>query len=154
MFIFLINSVNLSLSHNNTLFFSANSIALLVNVLFVSTTATWQLFIDLLPIFGAGFILIPWSISLFISKEITYGFWILALYLIVTIIKQLLEPKLISNGIGIHPIFTIIAMYTGFKYLGVMGMFVGPIILIILKNIFANFLDNGIVKSLLDFYKK
>ncbi|HCC04445.1 MAG TPA: hypothetical protein DEP51_06330 [Clostridiales bacterium] len=45
-------------------------------------------------------------------------------------------------------------MYTGFKFLGVMGMFVGPIILIILKNIFANLLDNGIVKSLLDFYKK
>ena len=45
-------------------------------------------------------------------------------------------------------------MYTGFKFLGVIGMFVGPIILIILKNIFSNFLDNGIVKSMVDFYKK
>ncbi len=113
-------------------------------------TALFIGFIDLLPIFGAGFILIPWSFSLFISKEITYGFWILALYLIVTIIKQLLEPKLISNGIGIHPIFTLISMYTGFKFLGLTGLIIGPIILIILKTIFSDVLDKGVLNSLSD----
>ncbi len=39
-------------------------------------------------------------------------------------------------------------MYTGFKFLGVIGMFIGPIGLIIIKNIFANFFDGGIVKTI------
>ena len=113
-------------------------------------TALFIGFIDLLPIFGAGFILIPWSISFFISKEFTFGFWILALYLIVTIMKQLLEPKLISKGLGIHPFFTLVSMYTGFRFLGLTGLIIGPITLIILKHIFSDILDKGVVNTLTD----
>lgn len=51
---------------------------------------------------------------------------------------------------GIHPIFTLIAMYTGFKFMGVMGLLLGPIILIILKNIFGTLIDKGVVKTILD----
>ena len=64
--------------------------------------------------------------------------------------RQILEPKIVGTKIGIHPIFTLIAMYTGFRIIGVLGMYVGPIILIILKNIFETTIDNGIVKSILD----
>ena len=53
-----------------------------------------------------------------------------------------------SNKIGIHPIITLISMYTGFKFLGVIGLLIGPIILIILKNIFSPFLDEGLLKSI------
>ena len=41
-------------------------------------------------------------------------------------------------------------MYTGYKFIGVIGMLIGPILLIILKNIFENILDKGIIKSLVD----
>ena len=41
-------------------------------------------------------------------------------------------------------------MYTGFKLIGVIGMFVGPIILIILKNIFSNIIDGGVIKTIFD----
>ena len=51
---------------------------------------------------------------------------------------------------GIHPIFTIIAMYTGFRLIGVIGMFVGPILLIILKNIFSDYIDGGIVRGIFE----
>ena len=67
-----------------------------------------------------------------------------------SIIRQFLEPRLVSKHIGTHPIFTLIAMYTGFKFIGVLGMLVGPIILIIIKNVFATLIDEGVVKSLLD----
>lgn len=40
-------------------------------------------------------------------------------------------------------------MYTGFKIMGVLGMFVGPILLIILKNVFKNFIDGGVIKTIL-----
>ena len=62
-----------------------------------------------------------------------------------SIVRQFLEPKIVSGKIGIHPIFTFIAMYTGFKVIGVMGMLVGPIVLIILKSVFASVLEEGIL---------
>lgn len=111
-------------------------------------------FVDALPILGTGTIMIPWGVFSSLNGDLKLGILIIVLWIIISLVRQFLEPKIVSGNIGIHPIFTIIAMYTGFKFLGVIGMFVGPIILIILKNIFSNFLDNGIVKSLLDFYKK
>jgi sporulation integral membrane protein ytvI len=61
-----------------------------------------------------------------------------------------LEPRVVGNNIGIHPVFTLIAMYTGFKFSGIIGLFIGPIVLIILQNVFETMIDNGIVKSILD----
>ena len=64
-----------------------------------------------------------------------------------SVVRQVLEPKIVSGKIGIHPIFTLIAMYTGFKIIGVIGMLVGPIVLIVIKSIFSNILEQGITKS-------
>ena len=75
---------------------------------------------------------------------------IIILYVIIIVTRQLIEPRIISSHIGIHPIFTLVAMYTGCKIVGVLGMFVGPVILIILKNIFETMIDNGVIKTILD----
>ena len=107
-------------------------------------------FIDALPILGAGSIMIPWSLILFLNNNNSLAFSIIGLYIFIVVLKQLIEPKLVSNNIGIHPIFTLLAMYTSFKIIGIIGLLVGPIILIILKNIFSSFLEKGIVNSLLD----
>ena len=85
-------------------------------------------FVDALPIFGSGSVMVPWAIM--------------------SVVRQFIEPRIVGNHIGIHPIFTLIAMYTGFKVSGVIGLFIGPIALIILKNIFSNLLDKGVVKSI------
>ena len=66
------------------------------------------------------------------------------------VVHQLLEPRVVGNKIGIHPVFTLIAMYTGFKFSGIIGLFIGPIVLIILQNVFETMIDNGIVKTILD----
>lgn len=107
-------------------------------------------FVDALPILGSGTIMIPWAIVVACKGDINMGIAILILWLIMTVIRQIIEPKIVGRQIGIHPIFTIIAMYTGVKFCGLMGLFVGPIILIILKNIFGNNIDKGIVKSILN----
>ena len=70
--------------------------------------------------------------------------------LIIMAARQFIEPKLVSSKIGIHPILTLLAMYTGFRISGVIGLFIGPIVLIILKNIFGAMIDNGIVKTILE----
>lgn len=72
------------------------------------------------------------------------------LYVIILVVHQLLEPKIVSGNIGIHPIFTLLAMYTGFRISGVLGLFIGPIVLIIFQNVFETMIDNGIVKTILD----
>ena len=104
--------------------------------------------IDALPILGAGTIMVPWSIILFIEKDTSLGFLILGLFILILCVKQILEPKIVSNKIGVHPIFTLISMYTGFKVKGIIGIILGPIMLIVLKEIFENLLDQGLVNYL------
>ena len=94
--------------------------------------------------------MIPWSIILFLNSNNALAISVIGLYIFTLVLKQLLEPKLVSNNIGIHPIFTLISMYTGFKIMGILGLLIGPIILIIVKNIFAESLDKGIVNSITD----
>ncbi len=107
-------------------------------------------FVDALPILGSGTVMVPWAVISALDGDFTLGISIFVLWLIMSVVRQFLEPKIVSNKIGIHPIFTLIAMYTGFKVLGVFGMFVGPIILIIFKNIFATLIDQGIIKTIFD----
>ena len=100
--------------------------------------------------FGSGTVIIPWAIISFINHDITLGSSLLGLYIFTLLIKQFIEPKVVSNNIGIHPIYTLISMYTGFKFLGIIGLLAGPIVLIILKNIFSNVIDKGLINSVID----
>jgi sporulation integral membrane protein YtvI len=106
--------------------------------------------IDALPILGAGAILIPWSIFSFITGDIKLGFAIFILYVIVLAVRQLLEPKLISQKIGVHPLVTLVSMYSGFKLLGIIGFLIGPIVMIILKNVFSKELENGFFREIFE----
>ena len=105
-------------------------------------------FVDALPIFGSGTVMVPWAIISACNGDIRLGVSILVLWIIMSIVRQLVEPKIVGSHIGIHPIFTLIAMYTGYKISGVIGLFIGPIVLIILKNIYSNMLDKGMMKSI------
>ena len=92
--------------------------------------------------------MIPWAVISALNGDLKLGIAIILIYAIILIVRQLVEPRIVSNKIGIHPIFTLIAMYTGFKIIGILGLFVGPIVLIILKNIFSVSIENGIIKSI------
>ena len=107
-------------------------------------------FVDALPIFGTGTVILPWAVYSAFTGDIRLAIGLFVLWGIMSLIRQFIEPKIVSGQIGIHPIFTLIAMYTGFKFLGVIGMLLGPIILIILKNIYGTLIDKGVVKSLLE----
>lgn len=107
-------------------------------------------FVDALPILGSGTVMLPWAVICAADGNLQLAISILALWVIMSIVRQFLEPKLVSNKIGIHPIFTLMAMYTGFKFVGVWGMVLGPIILIVLKNIFGTLIDKGVIKAILE----
>lgn len=121
-----------------------------LNVTYPLMTAIGIAIVDALPIFGSGTVMVPWAIISACNGDITLGICILVLWIIMSIVRQIIEPKIVSGQIGIHPIFTLIAMYTGFKFIGFLGIFIGPIVLIILKEIYANRIDKGFVKSIFD----
>lgn len=91
--------------------------------------------VDALPILGTGTILIPWAIYSFLTGNVRMGLSLFILYCIVLIVRQLIEPKIVSEQIGIHPLLTLIAMYTGLNLLGFFGLIIGAITLLLLKNI-------------------
>lgn len=121
-----------------------------LNVKYPLLVALLIAFVDALPILGSGTIMVPWAIILALDGDITLGISITILWIIMCVVRQVIEPKVVSNRLGIHPIFTLIAMYTGFKLVGVIGMLVGPVILIIIKSIFSSLIEQGVIKMILD----
>ena len=94
--------------------------------------------------------MIPWGVGIAINGDIKLAVAIISLWILMSIVRQFVEPRIVSKQIGIHPIFTLISMYTGFKFMGITGLIIGPVILIVLNNIFSNLIDNGIIKTIFD----
>jgi sporulation integral membrane protein YtvI len=103
--------------------------------------------IDALPILGAGSVLIPWLIYEFLTGNAKLGSSLLIIYIIVLIVRQMIEPKILSYHIGIHPLLTLIAMYTGLKLFGILGLILGPITILLLKNILSGIFKNKSLKE-------
>lgn len=118
------------------------------NVAFPLLAALAIGFVDALPILGSGTVMVPWAVITAINGDIKLAIAILVLWAIMSVVRQFIEPRVVSKNIGIHPIFTLIAMYTGFKFIGVLGMLIGPIVLIILKNVFSTMIDKGVAKAI------
>lgn len=104
--------------------------------------------VDALPILGTGTILLPWAIYSAITGNIGMGIALLVIYLVITVVRQLIEPKVVSKNIGIHPFITLLCMYIGFKLIGLFGLVVGPVVLVILKNVFNVMFESGYFKPL------
>ena len=104
--------------------------------------------IDALPILGAGAVLLPWSLISFATGDIKLGLALLGIYFLVLSVRQMLEPKLISQNLGVHPLVTLISMYSGFKFFGVIGFLIGPVVMIILKNVFSRELEIGFFREI------
>lgn len=91
--------------------------------------------IDALPFFGSGFILWPWAVIQLLMGNTFLAVGYIIIYLIITLIRQILQPKILGTQIGLHPLITLISMYIGLKFIGVLGMIIGPIIAVMIKTI-------------------
>ncbi len=83
--------------------------------------------VDLLPILGVGSVLCPWACVSFLLGRTALGIGLLALWLLVTVVRQTVEPRLLGGRLGLHPLLTLFAMYAGLKLFGIMGMLLAPI---------------------------
>ena len=106
--------------------------------------------VDILPILGVGTVLNPWAIAMLIMGDYKFAIALFVTYLIIFCIRQFVEPKLVSNQFGIHPIITLMAMYAGFRFMGFGGLILGPIILMVLRCIFAPQIEKGLFKEIFD----
>lgn len=89
--------------------------------------------VDILPVLGTGTVIIPWAAYSLITGDIGFGIGLIAIYVVISIVRQIIEPKLVAGQLGLSPIVTIIALYLGLKVFGVLGMFVSPMLVIMVK---------------------
>ncbi len=81
-------------------------------------------FLDMLPIFGTGTVLIPWAIVKMFSGSYTIAVGMLILYLVTLVVHQLIQPKLVGDTVGMDTFATIFFMYVGYKLSGILGMII------------------------------
>lgn len=108
-----------------------------LKILGIPYAAVWGTLIgvfDILPVLGTGGILLPWGVILLVTGNIPLGAGILIVYLVITIIRNILEPKLVGKQIGLHPLATLISLYVGLKVLNIFGMFAFPVSLAIITS--------------------
>lgn len=84
----------------------------------------------ILPVLGVGIILVPWSILAFISGHSILGIELLLLTTFITILRHIIEPKILGDNVGLDPLFVLISMYIGLASTGLIGLILGPFILI------------------------
>jgi sporulation integral membrane protein YtvI len=83
---------------------------------------------DALPFFGTGAIMIPWALIELIQGNYTFALGLGILYAIVTVVRNILEPHIVGQKLGLNPIVSIVAIYLGFKIFGIFGMIFMPIV--------------------------
>lgn len=103
---------------------------LILDVKYALTIAILAALLDLLPYIGTGVIFIPWIFYLFITADYALTIKLTILYMIIIVIRQIIEPKLLSASIGLTPLTTLFIMFIALNIWGVMGLFISPLLLI------------------------
>lgn len=99
---------------------------------------------DILPVLGTGGIMIPWTVLTAIAGNYQMALGLLLLYLAITVIRNIVEPKIVGSQLGLHPVVTLVSMFVGVQFFGVIGLFGFPIMLSLLR-----YLDeNGVIHIL------
>lgn len=111
---------------------------------YIVTIAFITAVVDILPVLGTGTVLIPWAAYsiIFVDHGLGFGIGILVIYVIMLILRQAIEPKLVASRLGLPPFITLMGMFIGFKLFGFIGLFLLPLTLILVKLLN----DQGIVK--------
>lgn len=89
--------------------------------------------IDIVPVLGTGTVLIPWAVFSLINGNYPLAIGLLVLYGCITVIRQIIEPKLVATQLGIPAFLTIVSMFIGSQIFGVLGIFILPITIVMLK---------------------
>lgn len=91
--------------------------------------------IDIIPVFGTGFILFPWIAIAILQKNYLLAVGLFVLYCIIQVVRQVIEPRLVGQSLGLHPILALMSMYVGVRLLGALGIFIFPLLLLFINSL-------------------
>lgn len=97
--------------------------------------------VDIIPVLGTGTVILPWAVYSFITGNVGLGIGLIVLYAVITVLRQVIEPKLVANQVGLPAIVTIAAMFIGARVFGAFGIILLPLTVIILKLMY----DEGVI---------
>ncbi len=100
---------------------------------YIFVIAALTAIIDIVPVLGTGTVLIPWALYNLISGNYSLAIGLLILYACITVIRQVIEPKLVAAQLGIPAFLTIVSMFIGSQIFGVIGIFILPLTIVMLK---------------------
>lgn len=98
--------------------------------------------LDALPVFGTGTVLLPWAAVTALGGDFSRCAGLLALYALTWLARSILEPKLIADRAGLHPLAALLAMYLGFTLFGVAGLLLSPLAAVVLRQLH----DSGVFR--------
>ena len=107
----------------------------------------------MLPFFGTGTILGPWAIIKILTGEYAKAVYLIILYLVTQLVRQLIQPKLLGDSIGMNPFATLFFMYVGYLWGSVLGMIVAvPVAMLFINLCKSGAFDNLVysAKTLFD----
>ncbi|MGD8188430.1 sporulation integral membrane protein YtvI [Brevibacillus ginsengisoli] len=89
--------------------------------------------VDLLPYLGTGTVFVPWIVYLFFKGNYSLVIGLSILYAVGIIARQIIEPKVLADNVGLEPLLALIAMFTGLKLFGFLGLIIGPVSLVLIN---------------------
>ena len=92
--------------------------------------------IDILPVLGSGTVLIPWAIISSVTGNTALGIGLIILYIVITAVRNISEPKIIGDKIGLHPLLLLTAVFLGLRLFGAVGILVAPLAAVTAKALF------------------
>ena len=105
---------------------------LILNIPYAITIALLIGLVDLPPYLGVGAVLVPWFLYLFFTGNTKLGLGLLIIYGVIVVVRQLLEPNLLSSNVGLDPLLTLIALFVGLKLFGFLGIIIGPVTVVVI----------------------
>lgn len=93
--------------------------------------------VDALPVLGTGMILVPWSVVCLIQGDTMRAVGLLGVFAVATLLRSVLEPKLVGKQLGLDPLLTLVAMYAGYRLWGIGGMILAPLLAVIAVQLFT-----------------
>lgn len=100
-------------------------------------------FMDFLPFFGAGIIMVPWSVFLLVNGNYFVGIGMLVTWGVGQLVRQLIQPKIVGDSVGLKPLPTLVLLFIGYKIIGVLGM----VIALPVAMIFISLYEEGLFES-------
>jgi sporulation integral membrane protein YtvI len=105
---------------------------LVLGVKFAFAIGLLVILVDILPILGTGSVLVPWAVYEWVVKsDLKTGIGLVVLFLVITVFRRVIEPKILGDAVGIGPLSTLISMFIAFKLIGMVGLLLGPMLIII-----------------------